>query len=306
MFDEFLKAHAEKTAEPFREFTHADDYLPYVDGKPRYKGVASFLESRGIDLPYGDPADSPDQETVCGLGNRKNQLFNEMISQGNVQVFSTTVDFIKELKERGIKVGVASSSKNAKAVLDAAGLTDLFETRVDGIVSAELNLKGKPEADIFTTACDNLGANYDRAIIVEDAISGVQAGLNGNFGLVLGVAREDNELELKLNGADIVVKDMGEIDFNCIEGWFSKGLDEDLWSLSYHDYSRENEGRRGSALHSGEWIFRNAGSPGRIRRQWHELSRHLHRGSLQSPGIRGGRANRRQRRFRKLPTTGCQ
>jgi len=110
MFDEFLKAYAEKTGEPFCEFTHTHDYLPYVDGKPRYKGVASFLESRGIDLPYGDPTDSPDQETVCGLGNRKNQLFNEMIARGNVEVFSTTVDFIRELKEKSIKVGVASSS----------------------------------------------------------------------------------------------------------------------------------------------------------------------------------------------------
>ena len=259
MFDEFLKACAEKTGEPFREFTHTDDYLPYVDGKPRYKGVASFLESRGIELPYGDPADSPDQETVCGLGNRKNQLFNETITQGNVEVFSTTVDFIKELQEKGIKVGVASSSKNAKAILAAAGLADLFETRVDGIVSAELNLKGKPEADIFTTACDNLGVHYDRAVIVEDAVSGVQAGLNGNFGLVLGVAREDNELELKLNGADIVVRDMGEIGFDTIEEWFSKGLDEDMWSLSYHDYSKENEGARESLCTVGNGYFGTRG-----------------------------------------------
>jgi beta-phosphoglucomutase family hydrolase len=267
MFDEFLKARAKKTpvlsvaegGEPFREFTHTDDYLPYVDGKPRYKGVASFLESRGIDLPYGDPTDSPDQETVCGLGNRKNQLFNEMIAQGNVEVFSTTVDFIKELQEKGIKVGVASSSKNAKAILDVAGLTDLFETRVDGIVSAELNLKGKPEADIFTTACDNLGVHYDRAVVVEDAVSGVQAGLNGNFGLVLGVAREDNELELKVNGADIVVKDVGEIDVDSIEEWFSKGLDEDLWSLSYYDYSKEKEGTRETLCTVGNGYFGTRG-----------------------------------------------
>lgn len=260
MFDEFLKAHAKKTGEPFGEFTHADDYLPYVDGKPRYKGVASFLESRGIDLPYGDPSDSPDQETICGLGNRKNQLFNEMISQGNVEVFSTTVDFVRELKEKGIRVGVASSSKNAKPVLDAAGLSDLFDTRVDGIVSAELNLKGKPEPDIFTTACDNLGVYYDRAVIVEDAVSGVQAGFKGNFGLVLGIARENNELELKLNGADIVVKDMGEIDLSSIEEWFSKGLDQALWSLSYHDYSRESEGHREALCTVGNGYFGTRGA----------------------------------------------
>ena len=268
MFDKFLKAYAEKTpalsvaegGEPFREFTHTDDYLPYVDGKPRYKGVASFLESRGIDLPYGDSSDTPEQETVCGLGNRKNQLFNEMIGRGDVEISSTTVDFIRQLREKNIKVGVASSSKNAKAILDAAGLSELFETRVDGIVSAELNLKGKPEPDIFTTACDNLGVHHDRAVIVEDAVSGVQAGLHGNFGLVLGIARENNELELKLNGADIVVKDMGEINFNSIQEWFSKGLDEDLWSLSYHDYSKENEGTREALCTVGNGYFGTRGA----------------------------------------------
>jgi len=183
-----------------------------------------------------------------------------MIARGNVEVFSTTVDFIRELKEKNIKVGVASSSKNAKAILDAAGLSDLFETRVDGIVSAELYLKGKPEPDIFTTACDNLGVHYDRAVIVEDAVSGVQAGLNGNFGLVLGIARENNELELKLNGADIIVEDMGEIDFNGIEEWFSKGLDEDLWSLSYYDYSKENEVTREALCTVGNGYFGTRGA----------------------------------------------
>lgn len=260
MFDEFLRAYAQESGAPFREFTHADDYLPYVDGKPRYKGVTSFLESRGIELPYGDPSDSPDQRTVCGLGNRKNALFNEMIAQGNVEVFSSTVDFIKELREKGIKVGVASSSKNAKAVLDAAGLTELFDTRVDGVVSAELDLKGKPQADIFTTACDNLGVHYDRAVVVEDAVSGVQAGRNGVFGLVLGVAREDNELELKRNGADIVVRDMGEIDFDDIEEWFSEGLDQEMWSLSYDDYSKEEEGTREALCTVGNGYFGTRGA----------------------------------------------
>lgn len=143
------------------------------------------------------------------------------------------MDFIKKLRDKDIRVGVAASSKNCKTVLEAAGLADLFDTQVDGVVSAELKLKGKPEPYIFTTACDNLGVHYDRAVIAEDAVSGVQAGLNGNFGLVLGIAREDNELELKLNGADIVVKDMGDISFEDLEKWFSKGLlDEDKWTLN--------------------------------------------------------------------------
>jgi HAD superfamily hydrolase (TIGR01509 family) len=194
------------------------------------------------------------------LGNRKNELFNEMIAGGGVKVFSSTVDLVKNLRDRDIRVGVASSSKNCKAVLDAAGLSDLFETRVDGIVSAELELKGKPEPDIFTTACDNLGVFYDRAVIVEDAVSGVQAGLNGNFGLVLGVARENNALELKLNGADIVVKDLGEIDFDDLEEWFSKGLDQEQWALSYFDYSREKEGTREALCTVGNGYFGTRGA----------------------------------------------
>ncbi len=260
MFDEFLRAYAEKNGLPFREFTHAEDYLPYVDGKPRYQGVASFLESRGIDLPFGDPSDLPARESACGLGNRKNQLFNDLIKGGNIEVYSSTVEFIHELRTAGIRVGVASSSKNAETVLAAVGLLDLIETRIDGVVSAELGLMGKPEPDIFTTACDNLGVYYDRAVIVEDAISGVQAGQKGKFGLVLGIAREDNARELKLNGADIVVADMEEISFDDINAWFTGGLLKDQWSLSYDDYAPEKEGLRESLCTVGNGYFGTRGA----------------------------------------------
>ena len=218
MFDEFL--HTQKA--PFQEFTHEKDYLPYVDGKPRYQGVNSFLESRGIELSFGDPSDTPEKITVCGLGNRKNELFNKSIQAGNVNVYQGTVDLMHALKDAGVRIGVASSSKNAKVVLETVGLLDLIETRVDGVASAKLGLMGKPQADIFTTACDNLGVNYDRAVIVEDAISGVQAGRNGGFGLVLGVAREGNAHDLRINGADIVLEDLAEIDIE--EGLFSSGV----------------------------------------------------------------------------------
>ena len=241
MFDGYLKEREQKYQEPFKEFTHANDYLPYVDGKPRYKGVASFLESRGIHIPYGDPEDPPEKETVCGLGNMKNQAVNQLLKEQGVEVYESTVELIRVLKSASIRVGVASSSKNCKAVLEAAGLLDLFETRVDGVVSAELNLHGKPEPDIFTTACDNLGVTYDRTVVVEDAVSGVQAGAKGNFGLVLGIAREENEEELKRNGADIVVKDMAEIDIDGIEKWFQEGLEEEHWTLTYHDYDKKKE-----------------------------------------------------------------
>jgi beta-phosphoglucomutase family hydrolase len=225
MFDEYLRARSEKTGSPFIEFSHESDYLPYVDGKPRYQGVASFLESRQIHLPFGDPEDPPDLNTVCGLGNRKNQLFNQMIAGGNVTVFPSSVILIQQLKQAGIHLGVASSSKNCAAVLKAVGLLEFFETRVDGLVSAELGLKGKPQADIFTTACRNLGVPNHLAVVVEDAVSGVQAGRNGEFGLVLGIAREGNAAELKQNGADLVVTDLAKIDIPQIDAWFQTHQD---------------------------------------------------------------------------------
>ncbi len=219
MFDEYLRKRSEESGEAFKEFTHTDDYLPYVDGKPRYKGVASFLESRGIDIPFGDPSDLPGKETVCGLGNRKNEAFNLVLARDGVRVYPSTLNLLIELQKAGVKLGVASSSKNCKPVLEKVDLLKMFEARVDGEVSAELGLQGKPEPDIFTTACDIVNVQYKDAIVVEDAVSGVQAGASGNFGLTLGVAREDNAKELLENGAEHVVEDLEEI------GGL-KGLDE--------------------------------------------------------------------------------
>ena len=212
MFDEYLRKREVKHGEEFKEFTHAGDYLPYVDGKPRYKGVASFLESRGIAIPFGDSSDLPGMETICGLGNRKNEAFNEVLARDGVKVYSSTLKLIMELREAGIPMGVASSSKNCKPVLQTVNLLELFGARVDGEVSAELGLQGKPEPDIFTTACDILKVSYGKSIVVEDAVSGVQAGARGNFGFTLGIAREDNFEELLKNGADHVVNDLEEID----------------------------------------------------------------------------------------------
>ncbi|MGM0528709.1 MAG: HAD-IA family hydrolase [Bacteroidota bacterium] len=260
MFDEFLKKWSEENNTDFREFTHNRDYLPYVDGKPRYKGVASFLESRGIELEYGDPTDEPSKETVCGLGNRKNIMFNKILSEEGVEVYDSTVEMIHNLKKLGVKVGVASSSKNCKTVLETAGLLDLFETRIDGVVSAELGLHGKPEPDIFTTACDRMGAKYYNSVVVEDAVSGVQAGRNGNFGLVLGVAREDNVIELKKNGGDIVVEDLSEISIDDINEWFGKGMEEDSWCLEYFDYDHKKERSREALLAVGNGYFGTRGA----------------------------------------------
>ncbi|MCK4880278.1 MAG: beta-phosphoglucomutase family hydrolase [Bacteroidales bacterium] len=260
MFDEYMKSREERFGDSFREFTHAGDYLPYVDGKPRYKGVASFLESRGIDIPFGDPADEPDMETVCGLGNKKNIMFNKVLEEDGVEVYDTSVEILEGLKAAGVRIGVASSSKNCKPVLETAGLLHYFETRVDGVVSAEIGLKGKPEPDIFTTACDNLGIEYHRAVVVEDAVSGVQAGHKGNFGLTLGLAREDNIKELQVGGADIVVEDLGEIGLEGINEWFDRGMEQDSWLLKYHDYNPEKERSREALLAVGNGYFGTRGA----------------------------------------------
>lgn len=261
MFDEFLKGWAKKNGKPFLEFTHTNDYLPYVDGKPRYKGVESFLNSRNISIPFGSPTDSPNKETVCGLGNRKNKSFNQILERDGVEVYQSTVELINQLKSKGIKIGVASSSKNCKQVLERANLLHLFETRVDGEVSIELGLQGKPEPDIFTVACDNLKVDYYRAVIVEDAVSGVQAGTKGNFGFVIGVAREDNAYELKVNGADVVVTDLAEINgLKGIEKWFNEGLNNELWSLGYAGYDTQKERSREALLTVGNGYFGTRGA----------------------------------------------
>lgn len=210
MFDEYLQARALRLNEPFREFTHGGDYLAYVDGKPRYTGVDSFLRSRGVILAQGTPEDPEGNETVCGLGNRKNALFNEIIRTEGVGLYDSTIALIGGLLSRGVKVGLATSSRNSSLILGRTGTASLFGTVVDGLVSEQLGLKGKPEPDIFTTAAASLGVPCSRSIVVEDAVSGVQAGSRGGFALVVGVAREHNGHELQAAGADLIVEDLGE------------------------------------------------------------------------------------------------
>ncbi len=259
MFDDYLRTRAGKTGETFREFTK-EDYLAYVDGKPRYDGVKSFLKSRNINIPFGIPEDTPDMETVCGLGNKKNEAFNEVLRNEGVETYPATVSLMKELKKQGIHVGVASSSKNCEAVLKAAQLEQLVETRVDGVVLVSSKLNGKPAPDIFLTAAKNLGVKAHRTVVVEDAVSGVAAGKNGNFGLVLGVAREDNVAALKQNGADIVVTDLEEIDMRKIDDWFKNGMEADSWKLEYFDYDTKKERSREALLTIGNGYFGTRGA----------------------------------------------
>lgn len=259
MFDDYLRYREEKFKEPFVEFT-SGDYLHYVDGKPRYDGVKSFLDARNIDLSYGTPDDAPELETVCGLGNRKNNAFNEVLNAEGVEAYPSTVALLEQLKKDGVRIGVASSSKNAEGVLTAAGLMDFIETRVDGVVSAQIGLNGKPAPDIFITAAKNLGVDPNKSIVVEDATSGVQAGKNGNFGLVLGLAREDNIEALKANGADIVVEDLDEISLDDINDWFNKGIEENGWKLTYNGYDPSKEKSREALLTVGNGFIGTRGA----------------------------------------------
>ncbi len=245
-FDDYLRSKAEGEGFSFKEFTQ-EDYLTYVDGKPRYNGVKSFLESRGITLEWGSPSDDENKETICGLGNRKNKIFCELLRIRKPEVYLSTVEFIKELKKKGIRIGVASSSKNCKYILEAADILSLFETRVDGVVSAELNLKGKPEGDIFVQAAYNLESLPKDAVVVEDAASGVEAGRNGGFGLVVGIARHNNEEELFSHYADVVVNDLSQLDIKHLEDWFLRRPPYmfNVWSDDsylkgwFHKYQRE-------------------------------------------------------------------
>jgi beta-phosphoglucomutase family hydrolase len=211
MFDEYLQKRATQRGEAVRPFDLATDYRLYVDGKPRFDGVRDFLTSRGIQLPEGSPDDSPQAETVGGLGNRKNNLVNKVIEDVGVEPYEGSVKLIHQLRHRGFKIAVVTSSENCEAVLRAARLDTFFEVRVDGHVIHAQRLAGKPAPDTFLLAARLLGVEPTRTVVIEDAISGIRAGVNGNFGLVIGVARKGNAEELKHHGAHLVVNDLGEL-----------------------------------------------------------------------------------------------
>jgi HAD superfamily hydrolase (TIGR01509 family) len=210
-FDGYLKEVSEREGRRFGPFEIDPDYYRYVDGKPRYAGVHSFLRSRGITVDWGNPNDPPGRETVCGLGNRKNELFNEVLRLRGVEVFESSVALVLELRTGGRRVAVVTSSKNCDAVLEVAGIQNLFDARVDGNVAAEKKLAGKPAPVTYQEAARMLGTLPEQAVVIEDAISGVQAGRRGGFGLVIGVARGGDPEVLRQNGADVVVRDLAEL-----------------------------------------------------------------------------------------------
>lgn len=211
MFDEFLERWSAEHGHPFEPFRIDPDYLQYVDGKPRFEGVASFLESRRIVLPEGEPADPPEADSIHGLGNRKNELVSRLITERGVEPFPGSVRFVEQVRSAGLKTAVVSSSRNAGPVLMAAGIAELFDERVDGIVAAEMNLPGKPAPDTFIEAARRLETPPSAAVVVEDAIVGVEAARLGGFGFVVGVDREGDPDRLTQHGADIVVSDLADL-----------------------------------------------------------------------------------------------
>jgi beta-phosphoglucomutase family hydrolase len=205
MFDQYLASRGEPP------FDIDADYKRYVDGKPRYEGVRSFLESRRIHLPAGEADEPPNDRTVAGLGNRKDALVKQAIADGRVESFPGSIEWARRLRAEGFKTAVVSSSRNCGPVLRAAGIEDLFDARVDGQTLIDLNLRGKPAPDSFLKAAEWLAISAARAVVVEDALSGVEAGRAGGFGLVIGVDREGHGEVLRQHGADVVVADLGEL-----------------------------------------------------------------------------------------------
>ena len=210
LFDEYREERLRRKLPAYSPFDSDHDYRLYVDGKSRYDGIESFLRARGLELPRGHEDDPPGTETVCGLANRKNVLFQERLESAGVQVYESTVCLVRALRQRGFRVAVISASRNCSAVLQAAHLQDLFEVQVDGIVSADLNLQSKPEPDIFLEAAKRLGASPARTVVVEDALAGVEAGRRGGFGLVIGVDRTGKPERLREH-AHLVVADLAEV-----------------------------------------------------------------------------------------------
>ncbi len=215
LFNEFFKQYPTdgKNAAGMTD----SDYDRFIDGKPRLEGVKSFLSSREIEIPQGGKDDSSDAQTIVGLGRRKNELFRQLVADEGVDVYEDAVSKIRKWRKEGFKTAIVSSSKNCKMILENSGLDDLFDVRVDGAVAEERGLKGKPDPDIFLEAAQKLGARPEKSVVFEDAISGVQAGQAGFFGLVVGVSRFANENELLDNGADTCIDDFNKVDLQSDE-----------------------------------------------------------------------------------------
>jgi beta-phosphoglucomutase family hydrolase len=252
LFDAFLEKRATQAGEPFVPFDIDTDYPRYVDGKPRYDGVASFLESRGIELPLGTPEDGPDVQSVRALGNLKDRYFLQQLEQHGVESYKTSIALARHLRAHKIRTAVVSSSNNCAAVLEAAGIAQLFDARVDGKDVTRLELKGKPEPDAFLEAARRVGAEPSRAVVVEDAIAGVEAGRAGRFGCVIGVDRSGHAQALRAAGADVVVTDLAQVRV-AVEP-------PSAWSLAFEGFDPAHEGKREALCTLGNGYFATRGA----------------------------------------------
>jgi beta-phosphoglucomutase family hydrolase len=211
MFDAYLRHRAEQTNTPFVPFDPVSDYDTYVDGKPRADGTRSFLSSRGIELPEGTPDDPPGADTVAGLGNRKNDIVLDMIRRDGVDAYPGSVRYLHAVRDAGLARAVVSSSTNCRDVLAGAGIEDMFDARIDGVVAERDHLRGKPAPDTFLAGARALGVQPTQAAVFEDALAGVEAGRAGQFGVVVGVDRVGQADALREHGADVVVTDLSEL-----------------------------------------------------------------------------------------------
>ena len=213
MFDQFLASYKGEAGKHYDPFDIESDYPNYIDGKPRLDGVKSFLSTRGITLPEGSRDDPPESDTIGGLGNRKNRIFRQLLDQKPVEVYRENVNQIIEWRKQGIKTAVISSSKNCAVVLEKTGLNSLFDVRVDGVIAQRLKLKGKPEPDVFLEGTRRMDLEPSECLVFEDAISGVQSGNEGNFGLVIGITTTNSQKTLIDNGADVAVDSFTELNY---------------------------------------------------------------------------------------------
>jgi beta-phosphoglucomutase family hydrolase len=252
LFDHFLEQRAAQTGEPFVPFDIDSDYKRYVDGRPRYAGVSAFLKSRGIKLPLGSPEDGHDVLSVHALGKQKDQYFLQHLGQHGVEPYEAAIKLVRELRAAEIKTAVVSSSNNCAAVLEAAGIAQLFDARVDGKDGTRLKLKGKPAPDAFFEAARRVGVEPARAVVVEDAIVGVEAGHAGRFGYVIGVDRGGNSQALRAAGANAVVTDISQIQVT--------EEPTSTWSLVYEDFDPGQEGIREALCTLGNGYFATRGA----------------------------------------------
>jgi len=253
VFDEFLENYNKNHFVPFDK---QKDYLKYVDGKPRKKGATDFLESRNIFLGPGKPFDLSSKKTIWGITNKKNHIFLKLLNKKKPIVYENAISLIKKLKAKKIKVGVISSSKNCRRILKTCNLTSVFDIIVDGKTSEQIGLSGKPDPDIFLYASRKLKLNPEDCIIFEDAFSGVEAGKKGNFGLVIGISRNNN---INLKSAHFIVKSLKELSTNKLNRLFKKENEKNNWNLNYYYFIPEEEKLREALTTTGNGFMGTRG-----------------------------------------------